>query len=98
MAINNSQPNTETKEEKFSVNKHSDEISIYTLRNNNGMEANITNFGATLFSLYVPTKNGKTDVVLGFNTIDEYIKAFEIGASPYFNAIVGRTGNSRRRR
>ena len=90
MATNNSQPNTETKEEKFSVNKHSDEISIYTLRNNNGMEANITNFGATLFSLYVPTKKGKIDVVLGFNTIDEYIKAFEIGASPYFNTIVGR--------
>ena len=65
-------------------------ISLYKITNKNGVEANITNYGATLLSLYVPTKNGKIDVVLGFQTIDEYIKAFEIGASPYFNAVVGR--------
>ena len=65
-------------------------ISLYKITNKNGVEANITNYGATLLSLYVPTKNGKIDVVLGFKSIDEYIKAFEIGASPYFNAVVGR--------
>ncbi len=65
-------------------------VSRYKISNKNGVEANITNYGATLLSLYVPTKNGKIDVVLGFHSIDEYIKAFEIGASPYFNAVVGR--------
>lgn len=75
---------------KILISKHNDEISLYTLTNKNGMEANFTNYGATLLSLYVPTKNGKIDVVLGFETIDEYIKAFEMGASPYFNTIVGR--------
>ncbi len=65
-------------------------ISLYKITNKNGVEANITNYGATLLSLYVPTKNGKIDVVLGFHSIDEYIKAFEIGASPYFNSVVGR--------
>ena len=65
-------------------------ISLYKITNKNGVEANITNYGATLLSLYVPTKNGKIDVVLGFHSIDEYIKAFEMGASPYFNAVVGR--------
>lgn len=65
-------------------------ISLYKITNKNGVEAHLTNYGATLLSLYVPTKNGKIDVVLGFKSIDEYIKAFEIGASPYFNAVVGR--------
>jgi aldose 1-epimerase len=75
---------------KLSITKHNDEISIYKIANKNGLEAEITNYGATLLSLIVPTKNGKIDVVLGFNSIDEYIKAYEINASPYFNAIVGR--------
>ena len=35
-------------------------------------------------------KNGKIDVVLGFDSVAEYIKAYEIGASPYFNSIIGR--------
>ena len=65
-------------------------ISLYKITNKNGIEINLTNYGATLLSLYVPSKNGKIDVVLGFHSIDEYIKAFEIGASPYFNAVVGR--------
>ncbi|PPZ91379.1 galactose-1-epimerase [Cloacibacterium normanense] len=65
-------------------------VSLYKITNKNGIEINITNYGATLLSLYVPTKNGKIDVVLGFHSVDEYIKAFEIGASPYFNAVVGR--------
>ena len=74
----------------LTVNKHNTEISTYTITNKNGVEAHLTNYGATLLSLYVPTKNGKIDVVLGFQSIDEYIKAFEMGASPYFNAVVGR--------
>ena len=74
----------------LTVNKHNTEISTYTITNKNGVEAQLTNYGATLLSLYVPTKNGKIDVVLGFHSIDEYIKAFEMGASPYFNAVVGR--------
>ena len=74
----------------LTVNKHNTEISTYTITNKNGVEAHLTNYGATLLSLYVPTKNGKIDVVLGFHSIDEYIKAFEMGASPYCNAVVGR--------
>lgn len=88
--FNQLQISTHLKMNTISVTKHNTEISLYTLTNKNDIEANFTNYGATLFSLYLPTKNGKIDVVLGFDTIDEYIKAYEIGASPYFNAIVGR--------
>lgn len=90
MLINNSHFENFSKSQNLIEIKHSSEISLYKLTNKSDIEINITNYGATIFSLFIPTKNGKIDVVLGFNSIDEYIKAFEIGASPYFNAIVGR--------
>ena len=41
-------------------------VKLYTLKNNNGMEVCITNFGGRVVSLCVPDKDGKpTDVVLG---------------------------------
>ena len=42
--------------------KHNSEISLYKLTNKNSIEVNITNYGATIFSLLVPSKNGKIDV------------------------------------
>lgn len=54
------------------------------------MEAKVTNFGARLVSLLIPDKNGKmVDVVLGFGTLDEYLKAKD----PYFGPTVGRFAN-----
>ena len=64
-------------------------IDIYTLTNKHGLEARITNYGGIVVSLLTPDKNGKMeDVVLGFETLDEYMKD-----SPYFGCIVGRFGN-----
>ncbi len=79
-----------TDSSSFSSKIINDEISVYTLTNENGIEAQFTNFGATILSLIIPTKNGKIDVILGFESVEEYIKAFRIGASPYFNCVVGR--------
>ena len=62
---------------------------IYTLTNANGMEARITNYGGIVVSLLVPDRNGEMgDVVLGYHTLDEYIKD-----NPYFGCLVGRFGN-----
>lgn len=64
-------------------------ISIYTLRNNRGLEAQITNYGAKIVSLTVPTKDGSTrDVVLGFKSLQEWQNQ-----ETYFNAIIGRVAN-----
>jgi aldose 1-epimerase len=64
--------------------------NLYLLKNKNGAEAAITNYGAHLISLSVPDKNGKlTDVVLGFADIDGYKKAL----SAYYGATIGRYGN-----
>ena len=64
-------------------------VAIYTLRNANGVEAKITNYGGIVVSLKVPDRKGKlADVALGYDTLGEYIQS-----SPYFGAIVGRVGN-----
>lgn len=64
-------------------------VFIYTLRNKNGMEARILNYGGIIQSLKVPDRNGKFgDVVLGYDTLDGYLTN-----SPYFGAMIGRFGN-----
>jgi aldose 1-epimerase len=63
--------------------------ALYTLKNRNGMVVQITNFGAKIVSVYVPDRFGNfADVVLGFESIEEYIKG-----NPYFGAICGRYAN-----
>ncbi|MGE5496997.1 MAG: aldose epimerase family protein [Syntrophothermus sp.] len=62
---------------------------ICYLRNQNGMEAKITNYGATVVSLTAPDRKGKfSDVVLGFDKLKDYEKS-----TSYFGCIVGRFGN-----
>ncbi len=63
---------------------------FYILKNKNGIQAAITNYGAHLISIAVPDKAGKlTDVVIGFDNIDGYKKSM----SAYYGATIGRYGN-----
>ncbi len=65
------------------------ESAVYTLVNANGVRADITNYGGIVVRLLVPDRTGNLDdVVLGYNSVQEYVRA-----SPYFGAIVGRYGN-----
>ena len=62
---------------------------LCTLKNVNGMEVCITNFGARIVSIMVPDKNGDmTDVVLGFDNIEDYIQI-----PTDFGATIGRYAN-----
>jgi aldose 1-epimerase len=64
-------------------------VRAYTLRNKNGVEARILNYGGIIQSLKVPDKNGNFgDVVLGYDTLGGYLTN-----SPYFGALIGRYGN-----
>ncbi|MDR1985064.1 MAG: galactose mutarotase [Prevotellaceae bacterium] len=73
----------------FDADAYGKPISLYVLKNKNGVEACITNYGGRLVSLMVPDKNGKlTDVVLGFDKIDDYFKSFS-----FFGALIGRYAN-----
>jgi aldose 1-epimerase len=65
-------------------------VALYILKDHNGMEAAITNYGGRLVSLLVPDKSGKlTDVVVGFKSVRDYINSTE----PYYGATIGRYAN-----
>lgn len=64
--------------------------ALYTLRNNNGLVAQITNYGAIIASLFVPDRNGLlADIVHGLDSIDDYVKH----NGSYMGAICGRSAN-----
>jgi len=64
-------------------------VQLYTLTNKNGLQMKVSNYGTIITELHVPDKAGKlADIVLGYNTVDEYVKA-----TPYFGATVGRIAN-----
>ena len=63
---------------------------LFVLKNKNGLEATITNFGLRLVSLMIPDKNGVfKDVVLGFSSLEKY----KNNKAKYFGAIIGRYAN-----
>jgi aldose 1-epimerase len=64
-------------------------VEAYTLTNQHGVKLRAMTYGAIVLSLETPDRKGKSaDIVLGYNTLAEYIKD-----TPYFGAVVGRYGN-----
>src|SRR5574344_2502245 len=64
-------------------------VKLYTLKNENGMEVCVTNFGGRIVSIMVPDKTGKMqDVVLGFDNVKDYINI-----KSDFGASIGRYAN-----
>lgn len=64
-------------------------IHVFTLTNRHGAEARIINYGGIVLSLKVPDRHGNLgDVVLGFDTLEEYLQK-----SPFFGCLIGRYGN-----
>lgn len=80
-----------SKSKLFGTMPNGDPVYSYELKNNNGIEVKIINYGATITSLKIQLKTGKIiDVVLGLDALEDYIKSYEIGGSPYYGATVGR--------
>jgi aldose 1-epimerase len=62
---------------------------IYTLKNANGMEVAISNYGGTIINWTAPDKTGKyQNVTLACDSLSGYLKGV-----PYFGALIGRYGN-----
>ena len=77
---------------KFDTTIQSKPVKLYTLKNQNGMEVCITNYGGRIVSLCVPDKEGKlVDVVLGFDNIAQY--ADTINTPSDYGSSVGRYAN-----
>lgn len=66
-----------------------DSTGLYVLKNANGMEVTVTNYGGRIVSVMVPDKSGTMrDVVLGFDSIQGYTSV-----SNNLGATIGRYGN-----
>ena len=75
--------------DQFKDNVHGKQTALYTLKNANGMEVCITNFGGRIVSILVPDRDGKMrDVVLGFDNIKDYENI-----PTDFGACIGRYAN-----
>lgn len=69
-------------------------VDIYTLRNDNGMEARIMTYGGIIQKLTAPDQNGHyADVVLGFDTLNGYTSPYYVSNCTYFGALIGRYAN-----
>lgn len=74
----------------FGGERDGKKVELFTLKNANGLVAQITNYGGRVVSLWVPDKKGNfDDVVLGYNTLQGYLSSNEI----YYGTLVGRYGN-----
>jgi aldose 1-epimerase len=64
-------------------------IALFTLSSADGLEVQLTNYGARIISLKTPDRDGRIDdIVLGFDDLAGYL-----GDTSYFGAVVGRYGN-----
>ena len=73
----------------FGITKKGEQASLYTLKNSNHVTMKVTDYGATLVSLLVPSKDGQLkDVVLGYDDVTGYEEH-----TSYFGATIGRNGN-----
>ena len=75
--------------EHFGTTPEGEDVQIYTLTNAGGVEARITDYGGIVVSLKVHDRDGVLgDVVLGYDTLDDYVKD-----NPFFGTITGRYAN-----
>nr|WP_255647441.1 aldose epimerase family protein [Fulvivirga sedimenti] len=76
-------------EKLFGTLPTGEDILLYTLRNRNGLEVEIMNYGGIIVSIRTPDRHGKfDDIVLGFDDLQGYL-----GYHPFYGAIVGRFAN-----
>lgn len=75
--------------ERFGVMPDGDEVQLFSLTNDQGMEVKVTNYGGIIVAINVPDRVGKIgDVALGHNTLEGYLHR-----SRYFGALIGRHAN-----
>ncbi|MDQ8189765.1 aldose epimerase family protein [Roseibacillus persicicus] len=65
------------------------EVYLFTLTNESGMTAKVTEYGAILVGVEVPDRNGKTaDITHGYDSLEGWLTN-----TSYFGSTVGRYGN-----
>jgi aldose 1-epimerase len=71
-----------------------EDIFLFTLRNAQGTEVSITNYGAIICSFKVKNKdNIVNDIVLGFDKVEDYLSPEYQKQRPCFGSAIGRYAN-----
>jgi aldose 1-epimerase len=73
-----------TKKMKLTQRPLENKAVLFTIENDNGMILEVSNFGARIVNLIVPTDSGRKNIVLGFDSIEDYKK------ETYYGATIGR--------
>lgn len=77
-------------EQKIWGNIDNKDVYLFSLKNQNGTEVKITNYGATLVSVLTPDNQGNiADVIVGKNSLEGFLEKDQ----PYFGAVIGRYAN-----
>ncbi|NIJ45865.1 aldose 1-epimerase [Wenyingzhuangia heitensis] len=67
------------------------DIELYSIKNNNGVEIKISSFGATITTVNVPNdKGGIENLACGFDQFENYFSKVYTDNAPYFGGTVGR--------
>ena len=78
------------KREDFMTTVQGKQTDLYVLRNANGAEIAVTNFGGAIAAIMVPDKDGNmANVIQGHDNINDYINTTE----PFLSTLIGRFGN-----
>ncbi|KAF1298338.1 galactose mutarotase [Enterococcus sp. JM4C] len=70
---------------KISQQSFGEKAGLFILENDNGYKLEVTDFGARVVNFKVPTKNGEKNIVLGFDSAEEYLEK-----DTYIGATIGR--------
>ena len=75
--------------ESFGTTADGVRVFLYTIRNGNGMEVSVTDYGANIVKILAPDRFGRfADVVLGYDTVAGYEKN-----TPGYGSFIGRHAN-----
>lgn len=81
---------TGLRREDFQKTVNGKSTDLFTIKNINGLEIAVTNFGAAIVAIMAPDKKGTfSNIILGHDNIDAVINSPE----PFLNTVIGRYGN-----
>ena len=89
--------NTSTSDENLCGLKRTDfqktvdgkQTDLFILKNENGVEIAVTNYGGAVLAIMAPDKTAIANVIQGHDSIDHVINSHE----PFLSTLIGRYGN-----
>ena len=77
----------------FGVTRDGEKVNEYIMSNPGGLAVSVLNYGCVIKNIFVPTKQGPVDVVVGPDPLADYEQDFNSSGSTCCGAFVGRYAN-----